>query len=65
MARTMPKARVAKRTADFTKGPVRTLFDAAVEGYENLRGLNVGGAESGRRAKSSAMKKARKYGKQG
>jgi hypothetical protein len=55
--RAKPAARRAARRPDFNEGPVRRIFNAAVTAYENARGLNIGGAESGRRAKALAMKR--------
>lgn len=52
-------ARVSARRPDFTEGPIRKIFNAGVTAYENLSGLNIGGAESGRRAKAAAIKKAK------
>jgi hypothetical protein len=38
-------------------GIAKSLINAGVTAYENARGLNIGGAESGRRARKKAIKK--------
>lgn len=61
--RVKPAARQAARrpiVPDFGESPIQKIFNAGVTAYENARGLNVGGAESGRRAKAIAMKKRKK-----
>jgi len=60
MGRPSPTER-KNRKPDFEKGPVRTMVDAAITAFENARGLNIGGPESGRRAKAKAQKKTRRY----
>lgn len=50
-------AKRQRKKADFTEGPVRKLFNAGVTAYENMRGLNIGGAESGRRARAEAIRR--------
>ena len=42
------------------KGPVQRIVEGAMNAYENMRGLNIGGAESGRIAKAKALKKYKK-----
>lgn len=60
MARATPSERSKLRKRfemGILKSPVYEMWDRAVSAYENLRGLNVGGAESGRRARAKAVGK--------
>lgn len=59
MARVKVTDRIKQRQLN-TKGPVRRLFEAGVQAYEDARGLNIGGAESGRNARAIAMKRQQK-----
>lgn len=56
MARAKVADRIKQRQLN-TKGPVRRLFEAGVRAYEDVRGLNIGGAESGRNARAAAVTK--------
>lgn len=58
MPRTDIKSRIDQRKKieqAMRVSPVMRVFNAGVKLYEDIRGLNIGGAESGRRAKASAV----------
>lgn len=60
MARESVAGRIARRAKikeAMAKGPVRQLFEKGIRAYEDIRGLNIGGAESGRIARAQAVTK--------
>jgi hypothetical protein len=63
MARQDPAVRAKKRqqvSDAMNKSPVSRLINAGMTAIENIRGLNIGGAQSGRMAKAQAQRNAQK-----
>lgn len=70
MARTDPVARAQERAAQaartkkvrelMSKSPIQRTIESGIRFVEDVKGLNIGGPESGRRAREKAAKKYQK-----